>query len=75
HLRLTAQTLVSVGLDTCLCRDKGLQLSKQGEGGRPERFSSLLPDRHEPVHSRNIRPTGGRPSPSAKGTACPELRQ
>ena len=33
HLPLTAQTLVSVGLNTFLCHDKGLQLSKQGEEG------------------------------------------
>ncbi|WP_373759843.1 hypothetical protein, partial [Bacteroides heparinolyticus] len=60
--------------DTCLCQDKGLQLSKQDEGSRPERLSSLLPDCREPVHSGNIRPTGCSPSSSAKGTAYPELK-
>ncbi|WP_373727065.1 hypothetical protein, partial [Bacteroides heparinolyticus] len=74
HLCLTCKTLVSDGLDTCVCQDKGLQLSKQGEGSRPERQSSLLPDCREPVHSGNIRPTGCSPSSSAKGTAYPELK-
>ncbi|WP_373844020.1 hypothetical protein, partial [Bacteroides heparinolyticus] len=64
---------VSVGLNTCLCHDKGLQLSKQDEGGRPERLSSLLPNHCKPVHSGNIRPTGCPPS-SAKGAAYTEFR-
>ncbi len=60
--------------DTCVCHGKELQLSKQGEGGRPERFSSLLPDSREPVHSGNIRLTGCSPSSLEKATAYPEFR-
>ncbi|WP_373728954.1 hypothetical protein, partial [Bacteroides heparinolyticus] len=54
------------------CHDKGLQLSKQGEGARSERLASLLPDRREPVHSGNIRLTGCSPSSLEKATAYPE---
>jgi len=64
---------VSVGLNTCVCQDKGLQLSKQGKGARSERLSSLLPDRREPVHSGNIRLTGCSPSSLEKATAYPEF--
>uniref|UniRef100_UPI0035A16C46 hypothetical protein n=1 Tax=Prevotella heparinolytica TaxID=28113 RepID=UPI0035A16C46 len=81
HLRLTAQTLVSVMSETYVCRLGHLPLSrqriatvKQGEGGWSERHSSLLPDRRKPVHSGNIRLTGCSPSSSAKGTAYPEFR-
>ena len=81
HLRLTAQTLVFVTSETCVCRLGYLPLSrqriaavKQGEGGWSERHSSLLPDRRKPVYSGNIRPTGRSPSSSAKGTAYHEFR-
>ncbi|WP_373736788.1 hypothetical protein, partial [Bacteroides heparinolyticus] len=70
---LICQTLVSVGLDTCVCQDKELQLSKQGEDTRSERLSSLLPDRREPVHSGDIRLTGCGPSSLEKATAYPEF--
>ena len=43
HLCLTCKTLVSVGLNTCVCHDKGLQLSKQRKDGRPEaRMNRIL---------------------------------
>ncbi|WP_373844071.1 hypothetical protein, partial [Bacteroides heparinolyticus] len=74
YLILICQTLASDGLDTCVCHDKGLRLSKQGEGGGSERLSSLLPHRLEPVHSEDIRLTGCSPSSLEKATAYPEFR-
>ncbi|AVM57869.1 hypothetical protein C3V43_08955 [Bacteroides heparinolyticus] len=63
---------MSVGLDTCLCHDKGLQLSNRARAA--DLKGSLLPDRRKPVYSGNIRPKGRNPSSSAKGTAYHKFR-
>ncbi|WP_373720479.1 hypothetical protein, partial [Bacteroides heparinolyticus] len=57
---------------TCLCHDKGLQLSDRGRAVGLK--GSLLPNHRKPVHSGNIRPTGSTPSSLAKATTYPELR-
>ena len=75
HLCLTCKTLVSVAQNTCVCHGKGLHLSKQGEGGRPERLSSLLPD---PAAIRCIQGISARqdaaPRLWQKATAYPRIR-